>query len=239
MSKPKMKTAVEALVAVLDSACDPIGLSAPFICPYSECGAYAQHYWGVVTTLTTWPINSASSSRQFADPAKLVAARCTVCDKEVIFLDAKMIVPALSQAPAPGADLPVELAADFEEARRVLPISPRGAAALLRLVLQNLLPLIGATEDDINKMIGELVAKGTVSIAIQQALDSVRVIGNEAVHPGTMDLKDDQDTALSLFSLINFIVEKAITEPKEVALIFSGLPPAKLAGIANRDKPKT
>ncbi|WP_267433829.1 DUF4145 domain-containing protein [Sphingomonas sp. GM_Shp_1] len=128
---------------------------------------------------------------------------------------------------------------DYEEARQVLPLSPRGAAALLRLIVQKLLPIIGAKEDDINRMIGELVEKGTISTAIQQALDSVRVIGNEAVHPGTMDLKDDQNTAVSLFRLINFIVEKAISEPKEVAAIFQGLPPGKLAGIANRDKPKS
>ena len=236
--KPKMNTAVEALVAVLDSARDPIGLSAPFICPYPECGAYAQHYWGVAATLTTWPTANTTNSRPIANQTKLIAALGVVCNQEAIFFDQKLIVPAVSQAPAPGADLPAALAADFEEARRVLPISPRGAAALLRLVVQNLLPIIGAKQDDINKMIGELVAKGTVSAAIQQALDSVRVIGNEAVHPGTMDLKDDQTTALSLFTLINFIVEKAITEPKEVAAIFAGLPPQKLAGIANRDKPK-
>ncbi|KQM23137.1 hypothetical protein ASE73_02620 [Sphingomonas sp. Leaf24] len=149
-----------------------------------------------------------------------------------------MILPAVSQAPAPSPDLPSELAEDFEEARSILPLSPRGAAALLRLIVQKLLPLIGAQEDDINKMIGELVRKGTISSAIQQALDSVRVIGNEAVHPGVMDLKDDQNTAVSLFKLVNFIVEKAITEPKEVAAIFAGLPPSKLAGIANRDKAK-
>jgi hypothetical protein len=238
MSTPKLNTAVEALEAVLDSARDPIGLSAPFICPYPECGAYAQHFWGVVDSLSTYPASNRRSDREISDGVKLVAAMCSVCAKEVIFLDQKMVVPAVSQAPAPGADLPPDLADDFEEARRVLPISPRGSAALLRLVVQKLLPLIGAKESDINKMIGELVAKGTVSSAIQQALDSVRVIGNEAVHPGTMDLRDDQSTAISLFKLINFIVEKAITQPREVEVIYAGLPPQKLAGIASRDKPK-
>lgn len=237
--KPKMNTAEEALLAVLDSSDDPIGLSAPFVCPYPDCGAYAQHQWGIVQTLTTWPTRNASSARTLSEEIKLVAALCVACNQETIFLDQKLIVPMESQAPAPGADLPAALADDFEEARRVLPISPRGAAALLRLVLQNLLPIIGAQPDDINSMIGELVAKGTVSSAIQQALDSVRVIGNESVHPGTMDLKDNQSTALSLFNLINFIVEKAITEPREIAAIFAGLPPHKLAGIANRDKQKS
>ncbi|QOT71601.1 DUF4145 domain-containing protein [Sphingobium fuliginis] len=158
--------------------------------------------------------------------------------KEVIFIDGRLHVPNESEAPAPPSDLPSDLAEDYEEARRVLPVSPRGAAALLRLLVQKLLPLIGADEDDINKMIGQLVKNGVINPKIQQALDSVRVIGNEAVHPGTMDLKDDSATAFSLFNLINYIVEKAITEPKEIDAIYAGLPAGKLAGIINRDKSK-
>jgi len=34
---------------------------------------------------------------------------------------------------------------------------------------------------------------------ILQSLDIVRVIGNESVHPGVIDLKDDRHTALRLF----------------------------------------
>ncbi len=239
MTTKKLNTAVEALLEVIDSARDPIGLSAPFVCPFPDCGVYAEHHWGVVERLTTWPTANGRATRDISYRSKLVAARCKICDQETIFYNQAMIVPSVSQAPTAGPDLPAELVDDYEEARQVLPLSPRGAAALLRLIVQKLLPIIGAKEDDINRMIGELVEKGTISTAIQQALDSVRVIGNEAVHPGTMDLKDDQNTAVSLFRLINFIVEKAISEPKEVAAIFQGLPPGKLAGIANRDKPKS
>lgn len=239
MSTPTMKTALEALEDAVDGYGDPIGFAAPFICPYPECGAYAQHQWGVVESLVTWPNANSKNARSIEHGVKLIAALCTACRQEVIFLNKIMIVPAVTQAPPAGPDLPESLLEDFEEARRVLPTSPRGAAALLRLVLQKLLPLIGANEGDINTMIGELVANGTVSLTIQQALDSVRVIGNEAVHPGVMDLKDDRGTAISLFKLINFIVEKAISEPKEVAAIFASLPPQKLAGIANRDKHRT
>lgn len=134
--------------------------------------------------------------------------------------------------------MPAEIVSDYLEAGQILSRSPRGAAALLRLAIQKLCPLLGATKKDINAAIGELVSQGTITTSIQQALDSVRVIGNEAVHPGQMDLKDDADTAASLFRLLNFIVEKAITEPKQVASIFAGLPPSKLAAIAERDAQK-
>ena len=71
---------------------------------------------------------------------------------------------------------------------------------------------------------------------VQQALDAVRVIGNEAVHPGQMDLQDDRDTAETLFKLVNVIAEKTISEPKHVKKAFELLPPSKREAIERRDK---
>lgn len=93
----------------------------------------------------------------------------------------------------------------------------------------------GSSQRDINAAVGELVREGKISADLQRALDTVRVIGNEAVHPGVMDLKDDTDTALALFGLVNFIVEMGISEPKRIAAIYASLPPNKLVGIARRD----
>ena len=68
-------------------------------------------------------------------------------------------------------------------------------------------------------LLKSLVEKG-LPLRLQQALDAVRVIGHAAVHPGEMDLKDDQETAGALFGLVNFIVEKMIAEPKEVERLY-------------------
>jgi hypothetical protein len=73
-------------------------------------------------------------------------------------------------------------------------------------------------------------------LTVQQALDSVRVIGNEAVHPGTIDLKDNRETANQLFRLVNFIAQKMLTEPREIDEIYNGLPKDKLKSIEERDK---
>jgi len=51
---------------------------------------------------------------------------------------------------------------------------------------------LGESGKDINADIGNLVKKG-LSPLVQKALDTVRVVGNECVHPGTMDLKDDRE----------------------------------------------
>ena len=108
----------------------------------------------------------------------------------------------------------------------------------MRLVIQKLLPHLGATKTKIDAAIGELVASGKIKVQIQQALDTVRVIGNESVHPGEMDLRDDRDTALALFRIVNLIVETEITEPKRLKDLYASLPKSKLDGIAKRDAAK-
>ncbi len=87
---------------------------------------------------------------------------------------------------------------------------------------------------DLNEDIASLVKKG-LEVDVQQALDVVRVIGNNAVHPGVIELKDDRATALKLFELVNIIVERRISTPKRIAALFEGLPPGAHEQIAKRD----
>lgn len=162
-------------------------------------------------------------------------SRCEACNREAIYIDGKIVLPGETDAPPPAVDLPQDCVDDYEEARAILPQSPRGTAALLRLVIQKLLPSLGATKTAIDAAIGELVKGGKIKTQIQQALDTVRVIGNESVHPGEMDLKDDRETALALFRIINLIVETEITEPKRLNALYASLPKSKLDGIAKRD----
>lgn len=212
----------------------PEGMSTPFVCPH--CQSYAQHLWGYVIYFTYYL--GGDKMRSAATDPLIASGRCQVCSNEVVFIGGKVVYPSISSAPMPTADMPAEVFDDFMEARAILGASPRGAAALLRLVIQKLCPILGATKPDINQAIGELVQAGTITPSLQQALDTVRVVGNEAVHPGTIDFRDDPSIAGKLFRIVNFIVEKGITEPKQIAEIYADLPPAKLAGIAQRDQPK-
>ena len=82
---------------------------------------------------------------------------------------------------------------------------------------------IGEKGKDLNADIANLVKKG-LPHKIQQALDIVRVIGNNAVHPGQIDIEDDQETTLRLFELVNFIAKTMISEPKEIAAMYNKLP---------------
>ena len=72
-------------------------------------------------------------------------------------------------------------------------------------------------------------------IEIQQMLDSVRVIGNNAVHPGQIDIKDNKELALLLLSFINLIVDNRITQPKKILDTYNLLPESYRNSIERRD----
>lgn len=159
---------------------------------------------------------------------------CTHCGKYSIWLNGIMINPEDSVVDPVNQDLSSDIQADYNEAASIMQRSPRGAAALLRLVVQKVCIQLGKDGKDLNQDIGQLVKEG-LPVKVQLALDTVRVIGNEAIHPGQMDLKDDQATAVHLFKLVNFIAEKMITEPKTVDELFGKVPEGKKQQISQRD----
>lgn len=148
-----------------------------------------------------------------------------------------MLVPEASIIP-PHPDLPPELLEEYNEAASIINRSPRGAAAILRLCLQKLMVSLGESGKNINKDISSLVSKG-LPTEVQQALDFVRVIGNESVHPGEIDLQDNQEIALSLFDVINFIVEEQISRKKRIGNLYKMIPERQRQHIEERDKNKS
>lgn len=160
--------------------------------------------------------------------------RCNECNQFSVWRHKKMIFPSLNFEVKPNADMPVGVRRDFEEASSIAAASPRGAAALLRLAVQNLCIELGEKGKNINDDIAALVKKG-LDVKIQRALDCVRVIGNNAVHPGEMDVSDDRQTVSTLFELVNLIVDKMISEPKKVNAMFEALPDRARDNIAKRD----
>ena len=161
-------------------------------------------------------------------------SQCFNCEEMAVWIHDRLIYPAAKSGAVPSPDLPADILLDYEEARTILELSPRGAAALLRLAVQKLCAELGGKGKNIDDDIASLVGKGLDPV-VQQALDAIRVIGNEAVHPGQIDLRDDREAALQLFDLINFITDQMISRPKKVAAMFGRIPPAKQAAIADRN----
>jgi hypothetical protein len=163
---------------------------------------------------------------------------CHNCKRTALWLEKNMISPDHATAPMPHEELPKDCAGDFLEARSILSKSPRGAAALLRLTIQKLMPHLGEKGKNIDEDIAALVKKG-LPVEIQQALDACRVIGNNAVHPGEIILSDSPELAAQMGELINFIVDNRISQPRKIKELYGRLPQRNLDAIVKRDASKS
>jgi hypothetical protein len=155
-------------------------------------------------------------------------------DESEVYQKTMMLIPDGSTAPMAHPDMPEVVKADYQEARDIVNRSPRGAAALLRLSVQKLCIELGETSGSIDKDIKSLVTKG-LPVGIQQALDVVRVVGNNAVHPGELTEEDIAEVSISLFELINAIVEERIARPKALEALYQRLPEGARKAIEKRD----
>lgn len=203
-------------------------------------GIEVDHHEDAISFIETMSVNDTflggRSPKSIDHPVNnLWISKCFNCDKISLWLRDSLIYPVKGDAPVPNADLPNDVLEDYEEAGRVLSLSPRGSAALLRLCIQKLCKHLGQPGKNINNDIGALVKAG-LDIRVQQALDLVRVIGNNAVHPGQIDLKDDRDTAARLFELVNLVADIMITQPKQVDALYSKLPQSSIDQISRRDR---
>lgn len=221
-----------------------------FSCP--TCSAYTQQNWYEIKLFRsnqveykafaglrevqddideTW--DSVKENGYFADNLSAVS-KCLVCEEVAVWVEGKVVHPLTHLAPLPNLDMPEDVMKIYIEARKVSTLSPTASTALLRLALEKLLPQVGAKKAKIDTMIGDLVSQGLPK-EVEKALDSLRVIGNEAVHPGTIDLQDNKDISIALFKLLNVVVDRMITQKREIDEIYSLIPKNKLKGIEDRN----
>jgi hypothetical protein len=196
-----------------------------FHCPL--CAVYAKQTWAEVL----W---SAGHPFQFKVVERLVLAVCDHCSRFSLWVDDKLVFPLTRTAPAAHPEMPKSIKADFEEAQAVFGSSPRSSAALLRLAIQKICEELGLQGKNLNEDIGKLVTQG-LPVRVQQSLDIVRVVGNNQVHPGVLDVRDGAAMATTLFELVNIIVEDRIAQPKVIAALYAKLPENARKQIEERD----
>lgn len=195
----------------------------------AHCHVYSHQDWYYLSSST-----GQDGFGQIHEDKRFRVSYCERCGQNTIWFGEKIVFPNNSLAEPPNPDMPLDIITDYNEATDVFNQSPRSAAALLRLAIQKLCVHLGESGKNINDDIKNLVKKG-LPPKVQEALDSVRVIGNEAVHPGELNLNDNREIAAQLFKLVNFIATKLISEPKEIDDIYNSLPSSKLDGIKHRD----
>lgn len=206
----------------------PVYRSQSFTCPF--CNVFSHMAW------FSW-------NEPVGRNSYIYRAKCEHCNKCSYWfgeslgeLEGKLLYPLVSGVPAPHSDMPEDVQADYLEAREVLPYSSRAAAALIRLALQRLCIGLGKSPK-IDRAIGELVQDGLPQ-GVQRALDAIRIIGNESVHPGEIQDDDIDKSVGSMFELLNFIVQDRITRFKEIDALYDSLPESKRQGVERRDASK-
>ena len=206
-----------------------------FHCPH--CGVFAQQRWVPFHHPRSAAEKSPDISREVSKSEHLPGyryAQCLSCQRISIWEDEKIIHPSFGISPQPNPDMPLEVKKIFEEAGKISSISPRASAGLLRLCIEKITEEL-EENDDLNARIANLV-KGGLPIEIQQALDVVRVTGNDALHVGQIDLNGSPETTRSLFDIVNIIVQRMISDKKQIKSLYEQLPKEKRNGIENRDK---
>jgi hypothetical protein len=157
-------------------------------------------------------------------PGRFSVSTCTACKDIALWAGDEIVYPKRISLPPPNEDLSADIKSIYMEATSIFLDSPKGATALLRLALQMLLKQIGKEGKNINNDIKVLVSEG-LNVKIQQALDLLRVVGNNAVHPGQIDLDDNSEIAFKLFNILNFIADEMISKPKEIESLYGDVIP--------------
>lgn len=217
----------------------PSHATGQYHCPH--CGVFAKQRWSHLHAggdMYETQYHSSNIRKVTATSGKLseewTTSFCEHCGGMMIWFAGDVIFPKQITVGQPNLDLSEDIQRDYLEAAKVLADSPRSAAAILRLALQKLCKQLGQKGQNINDDIASLVKKG-LNPAIQKSLDALRITGNNAVHPGELDLTEDTERVVKLFGLINFIAEKMLTEPKEIDSFYEGLPAGAKVAIEKRD----
>ena len=189
--------------------------SKEFHCPH--CNTYAHQLW---TIIDYYQIDEEEElpAVELQAAVEVQAALCFRCKKSTFWLSEEMIYPLTRIAPPANSDLPDEAEKIYEEAADIASRSPRAACALLRLALEILIKGFGEG-GTLNENIRNLESKGVDERTIR-LLDIVRIVGNNAIHPGQIDIEESVDVQL-LFRLINRIAHQLITEPKETDELYN------------------
>ena len=189
-----------------------------FNCPH--CGAYAHMEW----TTRDYLVYYQAICAHCEEYSLWRVTRTNFDGFQYSADEGEMLYPDFGSAPLPAEDMPEDVKKDYEEAAQIFAKSPRGAAALLRLGLQKLCIHLGEEGKNINTDIRSLVEKKVLSGQVIKVADTLRITGNNAVHPGQISDKDFDRVAGKMFDLINAIVEETITKPKMWNNLYEQMP---------------
>jgi len=231
---------------------------ARFVC--AHCGADSQQVWADLTikarvnngqTYVTfsdaarWRIEGSSiwlSGNDYSQP-EWRATVCAVCGEGSVWRDAHRVYPVASTIAPVHPDAPESVAALYEEARSVLPISRRASAALVRATLERLLREIDPNHA--SKRLDDLIAqlRGQIREPLWKFLTAIRIVGNDTLHAEEGELavlylgSEPEEIIEPLFEAVNTLIEELITQPAKAEALYALIPETKREVAERKSKP--
>ncbi len=187
-----------------------------FYCPH--CGVLAQQTWDDFHYKAYFSLAHAEVSSSYTyNKQNMYLSQCQnkSCRKQCLWVGEKMILPSTNNFPPPNPDMPEKIKETYNEAAAIANESSRAAAALIRLALQELCNHLECKGNNLYENINFLVKEKSLSHFAKEAMNAVRIVGNNAVHPGNIDLQENEDTVAMLLKLLNFIVKEMISDLNE------------------------
>jgi hypothetical protein len=103
---------------------------------------------------------------------------------------------------------------DLEEAAGILNKFPRGAAALMRVCIQKLVPLLEDNGKELNQRVSSLVRKG-LEMEIQQAMEVLQVLRSDPVQLSQLDSQANKETALRFLNSLKAVLERRMSQNQD------------------------
>jgi len=185
-----------------------------FSCPH--CGVYAKQEWGLLYRNRLDINNGRLIINEHNKMSRFRGTSCENCHGCTIWHDDKIVFPFSGDSIQPNEDMPGDVKELFLEARSILFLSPRSAAAIARMALTKLCAHLGESESDLEHNIGLLVENG-LPPKLVQALHSLKAYGRNAIKPGWIEETDDAAAAHRLLVFLNIICDNQISQPKMIA----------------------
>jgi Domain of unknown function (DUF4145) len=107
-----------------------------------------------------------------------------------------------------------EVSEDFEEAAAILNKFPRGAAALTRVCIQNMMPLFEENAKNLDENISSLVRKG-LEVEIQQAMDVLQVVRKNPSQTTEVGLKEENEAAKIFLTSLTQILKRRMLKNRD------------------------
>jgi hypothetical protein len=151
---------------------------------------------------------------------RLTIAFCQHCSRFTLWLGDAMIYPLVGEAPPPHEEMPPRIRELYEEARGVLPASPRASAALLRVVLEGLLEEAGYRQGRLADRLEKAREDGKLSASTYKLAETLRYAGNAAAHYEPWKInpsegEEDREMVYHLFGFVNRVTEELIARPRQ------------------------